>query len=132
MKLMYATFAGVIAAFISMMFLEGLGHSLFPIPFEVDPNNIEAIAGKLHLIPAKMYISVIIAHGLGLLIGLLIAKAIDKTSKISLYIIAGFFLVGTVANLFMIPHPIWFAIADISMVAIVGFLMIRRPIASNE
>lgn len=129
MKLLYATFAGVIAAFISMMFLEGLGHSLFPIPFEIDPNNLDALAEKLHLIPTKMYIAVIAAHGLGLLIGLLIAKSIDKTSKISLYIIAGFFLVGTVANLFMIPHPVWFAVADVAIVALTGLLIIRRPLA---
>jgi hypothetical protein len=131
MKLFYATFAGVIAAFISMMFLEGLGHSLFPLPFKVDPNNIGAIADKLHLIPVQMYISVVVAHGLGLLIGLLIAKAIDKTSKISLYIIGGFFLVGTIANLSMIPHPMWFAIADITIIALVGLLMIRKPVAQN-
>ena len=131
MKLFYATFAGVIAAFISMMFLEGLGHSLFPLPFKVDPNNIGAIADKLHLIPVQMYISVVVAHGLGLLIGLLIAKAIDKTSKISLYIIGGFFLVGTIANLSMIPHPMWFAIVDITIIALVGLLMIRKPVAPN-
>jgi len=131
MKLFYATFAGVIAAFISMMFLEGLGHSLFPIPFEVDPKNLEALAEKLHLIPMEMYLSVVFAHGLGLLIGLLIAKTIDKTSKISLYIISGFFLIGTIANLSMIPHPMWFAIADIGIVALVGFLMITRPLPAN-
>ena len=83
MKLFYATFAGVIAAFIAMMFLEGLGHSLFPIPFEVDPNNLEAIREKLDLIPIQMYLSVVFAHGFGLLIGLLIAKTIDKGSKLS-------------------------------------------------
>jgi hypothetical protein len=131
MKLFYATFAGVIAAFISMMFLEGLGHSMFPIPFEIDSKNIGAIASKLHLIPVQMYVSVVLAHGLGLLIGLLIAKAIDKTSRISLYIIAGFFLIGTIANLTMIPHPMWFAVADVAIVALVGFLMIRRPIVSE-
>jgi hypothetical protein len=85
----------------------------------------------LHLIPVQMYISVVVAHGLGLLIGLLIAKAIDKTSKISLYIIAGFFLIGTIANLSMIPHPMWFAVADIAVIALVGLLMIRKPVASN-
>lgn len=131
MKLFYATFAGVIAAFISMMFLEGLGHSLFPIPFEIDPNNLEGIREKLHLIPVQMYISVVVAHGLGLLIGLLIAKAIDKGSKISMYIIAGFFLIGTAANLFMIPHPMWFAIADVGIVALVGIFIITRPLPTK-
>lgn len=131
MKLFYATFAGVITAFISMMFLEGLGHSLFPIPFEVDPKNLDAIADKLYLIPVQMYISVVFAHGIGLLIGLLIAKSIDKASKISLYIIAGFFLVGTIANLSMIPHPMWFAVADIGIVVLVGFLIIRRPLPTK-
>lgn len=129
MKLFYATFSGVIAAFISMSLLESFGHSLFPIPFEIDHENLGAIADKLHLIPMEMYLSVVFAHGIGLLIGLLIAKSIDKTSKISLYIIAGFFLVGTIANLFMIPHPIWFAIADIGIVVLVGLLVISRPLS---
>ncbi|MEJ6583837.1 MAG: hypothetical protein QNL61_11955 [Crocinitomicaceae bacterium] len=43
-------------------------------------------------------------------------------------VIAGFFLIGTIANLTMIHHPMWCAV---SIVALVGFLMIRRPIVSE-
>ena len=128
MKLLYATFVGVITAVISMMFLEGLGHYLFPLPFKIDSKNLDDLATKLDLIPAQMYLSVVFAHGLGLLIGLIVARAIDKTSRISLYIIAGFIFIGTIMNLLNIPHPLWFGIADVVVVVIVSLFILRKPL----
>ncbi len=120
MKPFLATFLGLIATFAATSGLVALTHVLFPIPAELmtgDEVNIE-------LIPTVSYVGVALAHGLGLLIGLLVARSIDKMTIYPLYILAGFFLLGTVANLYAIPHPLWFAIADIGIMLIIGFFVI--------
>lgn len=120
MKIFLATFIGLIAAFISLGLLELLGHKLFPVPFEIDISNPEGLREQIALIPKSSMISVVVAHGVGLLIGLLVARLIEKQSIIPLAIIALFTLIGTIANLAMIPHPMWFMIADVSIILAVG------------
>ncbi len=124
MKTFLASFFGIIVAFLLIMFLEPIGHVLFPLPVKIDPTNLEEILANIHLIPTGAYICVILAHGLGLLGGLLLARSIDKNTLYPLFLISGLLLLGTVANLAMIPHPIWFSIADVGMNVGVAALMI--------
>mgnify|MGYP000664889487 CR=1 FL=1 len=124
MKSFLATFIGLIAAFVIMMALEILGHVLFPLPVKLSTSDAEAIAKNFHLIPIGAYLSVVFAHGIGLLIGLIIARAIDKETLYAQYLLAGFLLLGTIANLAQIPHPLWFTIADVGVVLAIGALVI--------
>ncbi len=120
MKIFLATFVGLIAAFLSLGVLELVGHQLFPIPFEIDITNPSGLREQIAMIPTSSLVSVIFAHGIGLLIGLVIARLIDKNTLIPLSIITLFILIGTIANLSMIPHPTWFMIADIAIIVIIG------------
>ena len=113
MKTFLATFIGIVVAMLVMMGIQMLGHTLFPTPPEINPNDPESISQNIHLIPLGSLIMVIVAHGLSVLGGLLTAKVIDKNSKYSIYIISGFLLFGTIANLALIQHPIWFSIVDV-------------------
>lgn len=126
MKTFLATFVGVIVAMILMMGIQMLGHTLFPVPFEVNPNEPEKMVENMHLIPLGALIVVIMAHGLGLLGGLITARMIDKKTTFPVYIIVGFLMLGTVANLAMIPHPVWFAIADVTVMILVALPFILR------
>jgi len=120
MKIFLATFVGLIVAFLSLGLLEIIGHKLFPIPFEIDLTDLASVKEQIAKIPVGSLLSVIIAHGIGLLLGLIVARLIEKKSLIPLAIIALFILVGTITNLSMIPHPMWFMVADISVVVLVG------------
>ena len=127
MRIFVATFLGVIAAFICILLLEPLGNLLFPLPFKIDPENAVAqLKENSHLIPIGSFISVLFVHAVAIFIGLFVARLIEKESKIPLYILAVFLLYGTVANLFMVPHPIWFSIADILIQSIIGLLFIMK------
>lgn len=124
MKVFLATFIGLVVAFFSIALLEPIGHALFPVPFKVDPSNLEELKANMHLIPTGAYICVAVAHGLGLLFGLTVARLIEKENLSPIFIIAGFMLFGTIANLFMLPHPVWFGILDVVAVAGVATLTI--------
>ena len=126
MKIFLGTFIGLIMAFVSIGLLEQIGHSLFPIPFEIDPADLSDLKAQLHLIPVGAYVTVVVAHGIGLFLGCLVAGKIDNKTPYSVYIVAGFLIVGTIANLFMIPHPLWFGIADVAIVTSLGVLFIIK------
>jgi len=113
MRTFLATLIGIVIAMGIMMGLQMLGHTLFPVPIEINPNDTESIRINMDLIPTASLIMVIVAHSLGQLGGLLTAKLIDTSTKYPIYIIAGFLMLGTVANLASIPHPVWFAIVDV-------------------
>ena len=125
-----ATIAGIIAASLSIYLIETLGHTLFPYPEGAKPLDMEWIKNNIDLIPRGSMIAVIIAHGVGIAVGMFIAGLIAKTSIIPAYVVAGFMVVATIANWFMIPSPTWFYIADgISVIA--GFLF-GKPLARRH
>jgi hypothetical protein len=124
MKIISATFVGLIVCFLTTILLELAGHSLFPVPFKVDFTNMEAFNANRHLIPTGAYICVMIAHVVSLVLGLITAHNIVNTTMIPLYIIAGFMLFGTVTNVLTIPHPLWFEILEITVVTAVSILML--------
>ena len=126
MRTFLATLVGLVAAFMVMMAIELLGHKLFPLPFEMNVENAGEIEKNIPLIPLATYNSVIVAHGLGLLVGLLIAMVIDKDTPYPVYLIGTFLLIGTIVNLFSFPHPVWFAIADVGVMLTIGVPLIFK------
>lgn len=113
-----AAIAGIIAASISIYLIETLGHLLFPFPEGAKPMDMEWIKNNIDLIPRGSMIAVIIAHGVGIAVGMFVTGLISKTSIIPAYVVAGFMAVATIANWFMIPSPTWFYISDgISVIA---------------
>ena len=71
-----ATIAGIIAASLSIYLIETLGHTLFPYPEGAKPLDMEWIKNNIDLIPRGSMIAVIIAHGVGIAVGMFIAGLI--------------------------------------------------------
>lgn len=124
MKIFFATFIGLIVAFMATPLLELVGHYFFPVPFKVDFSNMEEFNANKHLIPTGAYISVALSRGVSLALGLITARLIEKIDLIPMYIIAGFILFGTIANAFGLPHPTWFKVLEITIVITVSLGLI--------
>lgn len=125
MRTFLATLTGLIIGGIVIWILEILGHILFPLPFKVDPTNLEQLRNLMFQVPLGALIALAIAHFVGVAVGMTIAKFIDKGNTMPLYIIGGLFLLSTGINLMAIPHPVWFSILDVAGVLIVSLLFIR-------
>ncbi len=107
-----------IAAFIAGSIVNGgiitLSSSLIDYPDGFDPMNSESYEKYKDLIPVTGYYLALLAHALGTLVGaFIIAKFVTTKSSWFAIGIAVFFLLGGIANLFMIPHPTWFAPTDL-------------------
>lgn len=128
MKTFLATVAGLVIGGVMIWALEALGHQLFPLPFELDPQDpkyLEDLKNLMFKIPVESMIAIIVAHIVGVFTGLCVAKVIQKDSAVPVYIIGGLFLFSTGINLMVIPHPVWFSVTDIAGVLIVSLLFIR-------
>jgi hypothetical protein len=124
MRTFIAAIVGIISAGVAIWIFEFLGHLLFPVKLNFNPKNPEELKLIMYSIPFKSMVAVIVAHVLGILVGLIVAYKIDKTTKAHLYGVSGILLLFSVINLIAIPHPTWFLIADIMGVVLVSALFI--------
>lgn len=116
MRSLLAALGGIIAGGLTIMALEFIGHKIFPFKLNIDPTDIEQLKLVVFKIPVQNLIAVIVAHGIGMLVGMVIARMIDKKSMGALYGVGGITILFTAINLFTLPHPAWFIIADLGVV----------------
>ncbi len=126
MRSFLAAIGGIITAGLVIMVLERLGHALMPFKLHIDPHDIEQLKLLVFKIPVQNLIAVIVAHGIGVLAGLFVARLIDKKSLGPLFGVGGIITLFTGINLLVLPHPMWFIIADLGIVVLVSALFIYK------
>ncbi len=119
MKKLWGVLVGLVAAVVVVLSVEMLSHMIYPPPANIDPDDYEAMAALVEKAPLGALIIVIIGHLIGVFVGIVISLKITK-DKSAAYIVIGLFLILTVMNLYMIKHPIWFVVSDISAVILGG------------
>ena len=106
--------------------------SIIPPPEGVDMTTPEGIAAAMPLLEPKHFIMPWLAHALGTLAGAVVAAMVAASRKMTLALsIGGFFLIGGIMMVMMVPSPGWFTAADlvlayIPMAYIGGKLAARR------
>jgi hypothetical protein len=123
MRNVIATIIGFIVASLTVYIFESLiGHNLFPLPQGAKPMDMEWIKNNMHLIPTGSKIFVVIAHFIGIVVGMLVAGLISRTSMIPTYIVGILMVAATFFNIFMLPKELWFTISD-GAFAFIGYLI---------
>ncbi len=113
-KNILAVIAGIIVGMIVNMGLIILGSGIVPPPAGVDVSSAESIAASIHLFELQHFIFPFLAHALGTLAGAVLAAKLAATKRSTMAMIVGiFFLLGGIANTFMIPAPVWFITLDL-------------------
>lgn len=125
MKTLLATIVGLIVSFIVVFAMEFLSMTLFPSPEKIDPTNVEALKTLIQHIPIAALLMILLGHGLALFLASYYAFKIQPNSLVPFLIIFIFMLIGTISNLAMIPHPMWFMVADVSTVVVSGLIAWR-------
>jgi hypothetical protein len=109
-----AVAAGIVIGSIVNMALITVSGQVIPPPEGIDPTSMESLKENIHLFEAKHFIFPFLAHALGALVGAYLAARIGVGNKMRLaYIVGAFFLLGGIANVFMLPAPTWFIILDV-------------------
>ena len=109
-----AVLAGIVIGSVVNMALVKLGPSIIPVPEGVDVTDPESLKEGIHLFETRHFIFPFLAHAIGTLVGAFITALIAASHRMAFAIaIGGFFLLGGIMNLFMLPSPTWFAIVDL-------------------
>jgi hypothetical protein len=91
------------------------GHSILPIE-GLDPNDIDSLAAIMPTLSAEYFVFPFLAHAFGTLVGAAMAGLIAANNRMKFALgVGGLFLIGGIIVNYMIPGPIWFAIADIGL-----------------
>lgn len=118
LKKIVAVIAGVVTAGVVIALIEMIGHAVFPPPVGVDFADPVSVSAMMQAAPIGALLFVIVAWLAGIVAGATIAFLIVRENgKLNASIVGGLVLAGTIANLLMIPHPVWFSV--VSVVAII-------------
>jgi hypothetical protein len=89
--------------------------SIIPPPEGVDNTTMEGLKAGMHLFQPKHFLFPFLAHALGTFVGALQAAIIAANRKMLFALVIGiFFLAGGIANILMLPSPLWFTIVDLA------------------
>jgi hypothetical protein len=114
-----AIVAGVVVAFGLVAAIEALGHVVYPVPRDVDFTQPEQVRRYVEDLPGGALAFVLAAWTLAAFGGGAVAALIARTRPVLFAgIVGAFVLAATLANLVMIPHPAWFALAGVAGIVV--------------
>lgn len=109
-----AVIVGLVVGSVVNMSLIMVSGSIIPPPEGADVTTVDGIKASIHLLEPKHFVFPFLAHALGTFVGAFLAALIAANRKlIFAMVIAVFFLLGGIANVMMLPAPMWFNILDL-------------------
>ena len=113
-KNILAVIAGLLVGSIVNMALITISGKVIPPPTDADITTMEGLKASMHLFEPKHFLFPFLAHALGTLVGAFIAAKLAANNHIKIGLLIGvFFLVGGIANIVMLPSPLWFTVVDL-------------------
>lgn len=113
-RLLLAVVAGFVLGSVVNMGLIMLGGKVIPPPAGADVGTVEGLKASIHLFAPRHFVFPFLAHALGTFAGALAAAWLSPgRSPGPAFTVGALFLLGGVANTFMIPAPAWFIAVDL-------------------
>ena len=107
-----ALLVGMAAGFTVVFVIESIGHQVYPPPADLDFSDPAAIREFVRTLPLGAFLFVLAAWVAGAFGGAWVAAAMANTRRMTFAgIVGALVLAASVANLLMIPHPLWFSVA---------------------
>jgi hypothetical protein len=91
-----------------------LGHSIIALPPGADVSSYEALKASMPLFGPEQFIFPFFAHAIGTLVGAAVAALIAASHKFKFAMAIGIItMIGGIANVILLPAPIWFDVIDL-------------------
>ena len=118
-----AVAAGILSAFALVAIIEAIGHMVYPPPPDLDMTDSAAMAAYMKTLPIGAFLFFLAAWVIATIGGGLLACFIAKEKPMVFAgIVGGLILLGTIAILIMIPHPVWLSITGVLGIILATFL----------
>jgi hypothetical protein len=87
---------------------------IIPPPPGADVTTMEGLKASLPLFEPRHFLFPFLAHALGTLVGAAVAWMVAVGPRsVTAYVVGGCFLLGGLANVLMLPAPLWFDVVDL-------------------
>ena len=116
---------GIISGFVVIYAVEHVGQLIWPVATELDLKDKAAAAAFLAGMPIGGLLTVVVAWILGADTGSRVALLMSDRRRIAGIIPAALIFAATVLVLFMLPHPLWMAVAGLGGIIAAGWLADR-------
>ncbi|AXR62595.1 hypothetical protein [Leptospira mayottensis] len=109
-----AVIAGAVFGSIVNMGIIMISGHIIPPPDGADVTTMEGLKASMHLFQPRHFILPFLAHALGTFAGAFLTAMVSKNHKIKFALVVGIlFLAGGIANIIMLPSPVWFTVLDL-------------------
>jgi len=103
----------VLGSMVNMALVMVSGH-IIPPPEGADTSTMEGLQAAIPLFEPKHFIFPFLAHALGVVVAAYLVTVIAASRHFVLAMTAGgIFLLGGIANVMMLPSPMWFNVLDL-------------------
>ena len=109
-----AVVAGFMVGSVINMAIIMVSGSIIPPPDGADVTTVEGLKASISLFEPKHFLFPFLAHAIGTFVGAFIAALIAPKYRMRFSLSIGIlFLMGGIANVIMLPSPLWFTILDL-------------------
>jgi len=128
-----AALAGIAIAVLIVFTATELNHTVYPPPPELDFSDPDALRPYIATLPIGAFLLLMGGWVVGTFVGSVIAGRIG-TAKPWVYpaIVGGLVFTATVANLILIPHPLWFSTTALIGIVASACLANRVVVTGNS
>lgn len=114
LKNILAVVIGILLGSTVNMAIITISSSIIPPPEGADITTMEGLKASIHLFKPINFLFPFLAHALGTLFGAFLAAKIAATHQMKFAMGIGFFfLLGGIANVYLLPGPMWFSVVDL-------------------
>ena len=121
LRIILGVLIGVIAGGLVIALVESAGHMIFPPPEGVNLKDPEELKSIMQEIPVGAKAAVLVAWGLGVFAGGVVARVISRRAVYAAWVVAGVLFAGAAWTMVMIPHPLWMMIGAVLVTLAGGF-----------
>jgi fructose-specific phosphotransferase system IIC component len=128
-----AIIGGIVIAFLTVMLVDMLNHTIYPPPPGLDLSNPEASRPYLDTLPIGAFLLIMASSMVAAFVGTLVASYAGpiRPQKCAI-IVGGMVFAATVANFIAISHPMWLVIATLLGVAVSAWVAMRIVTGSGS
>ena len=122
LKVIVSIIGGLIAAFAIVFVFDAVFHSLATGTAPADLTDREAMGAYVANQPPAALAVVLVGWAVAVFAGSAIAARFSRRGSWPGWVVTVFFLLATLANFLMVPHPVWLMAAAIVLILIAGWL----------
>lgn len=117
--------AGLLAAFVIVAATDSLSHAIYPVATNIDVTDAAAMKAFITSLPLGALVTLVVGWIVAAYVAAVVALMIGQRRRWVGLTATGLFLAVVVANLVMLPHPLWMMVAGVAGVLAAGWLADR-------